>query len=137
MMKYVHEDTYIEGGVGKWKLGAVKRMAFDFAAGPHLELDTLDGHIRPEMRDVTRDGAVAATDVQQGSALLNLCRKRFGEDARAALMNKCMVPAADPRKRPGGLRSRGHLFQIVIADEGAAADAQHAQEEGCKNHLDP
>src|SRR5260370_16422020 len=103
MMKYVHEDIYIEGGVGKWKLGAVKRMAFDFAAGPHLELDTLDGHIRPEMRDVTRDGAVAATDVQQGSALLNLCRTRFGEDARAALMTKWMGPPPDPPNPPRAL----------------------------------
>jgi len=114
-------------------------MTLNLAARPHEELNTLNGNVWAELRDEAADHAVAATDIQHGGALWNLGREHFGKDARASLENKSMMPAADPGKRPGGrpggLRCGGHLFQVVVANIGAAADAQHAQEKRSKNHL--
>src|SRR2546425_8275393 len=44
-------------------------------------------------------------------------------------------PGTWPGLRPGSLQRGGHLFQVVVANEGLAADAQHAQEERRKNDL--
>src|SRR6267378_283486 len=135
VMQHIHEQAYIERGVRKRQRRAVEAMTCNLAPRPHEKLNTLNGNVWTELRDEAADRAVAATDIQHRGALRNLCGKHLGKDTRAAFENKSMVPAADPGKRPGGLRCGGHLFQVVVANVGAAADAQHAQKKRSKNHL--
>src|SRR6266404_2905780 len=135
VMQHIHKQANIERSIRKRQGGTVERATCNLATGPHEKLNSLNGNVWAELRDETPYCAVAATDIQNGGALRNLRRKHLSEDARAAFENKRMVPAPDPGKRPGGLRCGGHLFQVVVANVGAAADSQHAQKKRSKNHL--
>src|SRR5216684_6972862 len=135
VMQHIHEQANLERGVRKRQGRTVERATCNLAARPHEKFNTLNSNVWTELRDKAADRAVATSDIQNGSTLRNLRRKHLSQDARAAFENKNMVPAADPGKRPGGLRCGGHLFQVVVANVGAAADAQHAQKKRSKNHL--
>ena len=87
------------------------------------------------MSDAAGDGAVAATDIQHGSALRNLRGQHFREDARAAFEDERSMPAPEAGKQPGSRCGCHSLFQIVVADKRPAANTQHAEKERSEDGL--
>jgi hypothetical protein len=139
VVEYVHKHANVERTIQKRQGVSVKRATFDLAFWPHQKFDALNGNVRTKLGDEATNRAVATADIQNRCILRNLRRKHFCQDARAPFKDESAMPTSHPGKWPGDrtgcLGRASHLFQVVVANECLAADAQHAEEERCENNL--
>src|SRR5437588_833738 len=135
VVQNIHEQAHVETSVGIGQRRTVKGTTLDLALRPNQELNAFERDVRPELSNAAGNGAVTTSNVQHRRALWDLPSQQFRQHPRAPLKNKCAMPPADPAKRPGSLRGRHHLSLFVVANECAAANAQHAQEKGAKDCL--